>query len=114
MEKITVRDLVEVTDRFTPKNTGVERVRIFNAVVMSIEKRYDDDGRLFWYITYEPVDILTCGLFGACRVYDDDNGQRYGRTSMKVLGHDSLTSGEKWNRQFRGPRPGDRAYDLMC
>lgn len=98
---IAVKDLVRFTNRMKDGDTQ------FEAIVTSIEPR---DG--FLYVGYEPTGN-NAGLFGYTRIYLD--GPRpYGVQSVEVLAHHKLTKGEIWSQNRWYPKPGNRAYDLMC
>ena len=74
--------------------------RTFEAIFNWKEQR---EGYVYAGYTY--VNALE-GNWGTCRLFE---GKKFGITKVEDTGKVKRAEAPRWN-----PRPGDRAYDLMC
>ena len=85
----------------------------FKAYVHDVRMGWDNKlGRPYLYFGYNPNMIegqgYVCG-FGYTRLYDGNQPYPWGLQKLEIR-----RKFEPQPYRFRGPRSGDRAYDLMC
>ena len=96
-------DIILMTTR-TKRSTEVR-----SAIVSSVN--YNGNGEIGFTDYYDKVDGAN-GLSSGSGSFDPERlgAKPFGLIAVKIVGHKKhygLAS-------FRGPRPGDRGYDLMC